>query len=48
VLNPDRVCERAVGPLGFASLGPFLGEGEEPIACADGNAEAAGTVGRPL
>jgi WD40 repeat protein len=48
VLNPERACERAAGPLGFASLGPFLGEGEEPIACADGNAEAAGRVGRPF
>jgi hypothetical protein len=48
VLNPDRACERAAGPLGLVSLGAFLGEGEEPIACANGNAEAAGRVGRPF
>jgi WD40 repeat protein len=47
VLNQDRACERAAGPLGLVSLGPFLGEGEEPIACADGSA-AEGRVGRPF
>jgi WD40 repeat protein len=40
VLNPDRACERAAGPLGLDALGTFLGEGEEPIACANGNVEA--------
>jgi WD40 repeat protein len=35
VLNPDRACERAAGPLGFVSLKTFLGEGEKRIACAD-------------
>ncbi len=33
ILNPDRACERAAGTLGLGALGPYLGEGEEPIAC---------------
>ena len=37
VLNPNRACERAAGRLGIASLETYLGEGEEPMACADGN-----------
>jgi len=34
VLNEDRACERATGAAGLVSLAPYLGEGEEPIACA--------------
>ena len=35
VLNEDRACDRAAGPLGLEALGPFLGAGEEPLACLD-------------
>ena len=37
VLNPDRACARAAGPLGLDALGQFLGEGQEPTACAQGS-----------
>jgi WD40 repeat protein len=37
VLNPDRACERAAGPLGIASLEAFLGDGEARMACTDGD-----------
>jgi WD40 repeat protein len=33
VLDPDRACERAAGPFGLEALGPYLGEGEEPLGC---------------
>lgn len=33
VLDPGRACERAAGSLGLQALGPYLGEGEDPIAC---------------
>lgn len=33
IMNPERACERAQGTLGLGALGPFLGVGEEPIAC---------------
>jgi WD40 repeat protein len=36
VLDPTRACERAQGSLGLDALGAFLGEGEEPVACARG------------
>jgi WD40 repeat protein len=34
VLDLRRACERAAGTLGIESLGPFLGEGQDPLACA--------------
>ncbi|MDQ4027647.1 MAG: WD40 repeat domain-containing protein, partial [Actinomycetota bacterium] len=37
VLNPNRACERAAGPLGIASLEAFLGDGEARMACTDGD-----------
>jgi WD40 repeat protein len=33
MLNPERACERARGPLGLSALGSILGEDQEPIAC---------------
>ena len=46
VLNPERACERAAGPLGFHALGPFLGAGEKPTACDNGNVNAEAPTGR--
>lgn len=33
VLDLDRACDRAEGHIGLYAQGPFLGEGEEPLAC---------------
>ena len=35
VLDPDRACDRARGPIGLLPQTPYLGE-EEPIACVQG------------
>jgi len=34
VLNQERACQRAEGPSGLGALGPYLGEGEDPMACS--------------